>query len=194
MKRWDKIDINTINYRSLIYSLYLTQLLMLLISCIIFVLFFKESFNELVLLIIPKNLLFDCVIAILFTSLIVLINIGLTKFIPKKYLDDGGINEKLFINTPVWHIAIISLIVSFTEELLFRLFIQSFLGIVITSIIFTLIHFRYFDKIILLSFTFLTSIFLGYLLIYTEWFTVFLAHALIDFTLGVAIRKKLITY
>lgn len=191
MKKFNKIEINTISYKNLIYSLYLTQLIMLLISFFIFLFLYKGSTRDILLFILPKDILFESIVAILFALLIISINICLSKYLPKNWLDDGGINEKLFANTPVWHIAIISIVVSFTEELLFRLFLQSFFGIIITSIIFTLIHFRYFNKIILISFTFLTSIFLGCIVLYVSWFAAFFAHALIDFVLGLVIRKNL---
>lgn len=194
MGKRNKIDINLISYRVLIYNFYLTQAISLIVSLILFVLFFKGNVTDLLSLLMPDNILKDCLIAILFVSLIVLANIFLVKILPRKYLDDGGINKKLFINTPVWHIAIISVIVSFTEELLFRVFIQIQLGVIITSVIFALIHFRYNDKLVLILFTFFTSILLGYLVVISEWFTAFLAHALIDFTLGVFIRLKLIEY
>lgn len=190
MIKLNKIDINTISYRALICNLYLTQLISLLVAFFLFMIFFNGNIVMLISIILPKNILKDFLIAILFTSAIVLINIVLAKILPKRLLDDGGINKKLFTNTPIWHIAIISLIVGFTEEFLFRIFVQEQLGITFTSIIFTLIHFRYFDKIVLVLFTFITSLFLGYLVVVSEWFTAFLAHALIDLTLGILVNKK----
>ena len=190
MIKLNKIDINTISYRALIYNLYLTQLISLLVAFFVFMIFFNGNIILLISIILPKNILKDFLFAIIFTSAIVFINIALAKILPKRLLDDGGINKKLFTNTPIWHIVIISFIVGFTEEFLFRIFIQNQLGIIFTSIIFTLIHFRYFDKIVLVLFTFLTSLSLGYLVVVSEWFTAFLAHALIDLTLGILVNKK----
>jgi hypothetical protein len=61
-----------------------------------------------------------------------------------------------------------------------------------TSIILTLINYRYFDKIILISFTFIKSLGLGYLMVFYGFYTVFLAHVVIDLVLGTLIRKGIV--
>lgn len=105
--------------------------------------------------------------------------------------DDGGINEKLFKNMPIWHIFIITNIVGFVEELLFRGAIQPLLGVWFTSLIFALIHFRYLKKIVLILVTFSISIGLGLITEHTgSWFSAYIAHMLIDFILGIFIRKN----
>lgn len=194
MKINKKFDINSIDEKTLIINLYLTQIITLSLSVLIYLLFLKMNPYEVFLELVPNNIILDLKIAFIFCLIVVVINIVLTKILPKEKLDDGGINEKLFSNLPIWHIAIISIIVGFTEEFLFRGALQSIFGVIITNIIFTLIHYRYLNKIVLLVYTFLTGIGLGLLAYYTEWFTAFIAHVLIDFILGVFIRKKLLVY
>ncbi|MFK4997731.1 hypothetical protein ACI2OX_10440 [Bacillus sp. N9] len=49
---------------------------------------------------------------------VAVIDLILWKILPNKYYDDGGINEKLFQNMPVWKIALIALLVACSEEIL----------------------------------------------------------------------------
>lgn len=189
MKINKKIDINSIDEKTLIINLYLTQIITLSLSLAIYFLFLRINPYEILISVLPNKIIDDLQIALMFSALVVVVNIILSKVLPKEYLDDGGINEKLFSNLPLWHIAIISIVVGFNEELLFRGALQSIVGVIITSIIFTLIHFRYLNKIVLLIYTFLTGLGLGILAYYTEWFTAFLAHVIIDFILGVFIQK-----
>lgn len=106
-------------------------------------------------------------------------------------MDDGGINEMLFRNRPVWHIAIICVIVSVCEELLFRGAIQHGLGPYWTSIIFALIHVRYLRHWIPTGWVFLSSYALGYIYIQagTLWAPI-VCHFLIDFISGLVIKFR----
>lgn len=194
MKINKKIDINSIDEKTLIINLYLTQIITIIFGIAIYILFLKVDLVNIVLMLKPKNIIYDIKIAIIFSMVVVVVNIILTKVFSKKKIDDGGINEKLFGKLPIWHIAIISITVGFTEELLFRGALQSLIGVFLANIIFTLIHFRYLNKVVLITYTFVTGMGLGLLAYYTEWFTAFFAHVIIDFILGIFIRKKLLVY
>lgn len=123
---------------------------------------------------------------------IVFIDIILMNILPNKYYDDGGINTKLFSGMPFWKIAVVAFIVAFSEELLFRGIIQTKYGLIIASIIFALIHVRYWTHWFLIVNIILLSFWIG---IVYEWsgnqlFPVMTMHFTIDFLLGVYIKKK----
>ncbi|RZT22527.1 CPBP family intramembrane glutamic endopeptidase [Fictibacillus sp. BK138] len=119
------------------------------------------------------------------------ISIQLKKRLPAHYLDDGGINEKIFSSLSYPHIFILTGIIAFAEEWLFRGVLQSLLGLVITSLIFSLLHVRYIKKPLLFSIVTLLSFWLGLLYEVTETIWVpFFAHFLIDFISGCWIARE----
>lgn len=123
--------------------------------------------------------------------IVVLINIILDGFIPKHYLDDGGINEKLFSGQSIFSIFIIAATVAIAEELLFRGVIQSTYGYIFASLLFALIHIRYLKKPVLLVAVVGMSFYIGYLYEITHNLNVTItAHFLIDFILGLLIKYK----
>ncbi|MED2972716.1 CPBP family intramembrane metalloprotease [Fictibacillus sp. B-59209] len=125
---------------------------------------------------------------------VVIINLLLHKWMPKRYLDDGGINERIFRSVPVWHIAVLTAVISFSEEWLFRGAVQPLLGLGLTSILFAVLHVRYIKKPVLFSAAVLLSFLLGYLYQYTEILLVpMTAHFFIDFFLGLLISKGWLT-
>src|SRR5690625_5418828 len=67
--------------------------------------------------------------------IIILINIILDRFVPKQFLDDGGINEKLFSNQSVYSIFIIAAVVAIFEVLLFRGVVQITYGYLFFSLL-----------------------------------------------------------
>lgn len=112
-------------------------------------------------------------------------------YLPKKHFDDGGINEKLFSERPVWHILIIACMVSLSEELLFRAVIQTKIGLFYASVLFALIHIRYLKKWVMFSFVFIVSLALGWLYEHTGTIVApMICHFVIDFVLAVLIRFK----
>lgn len=123
--------------------------------------------------------------------IIVLLDLIIMTFIPKKYFDDGGINEKLFKNRSIIEIFQLALVVAICEELLFRGVIQTTFGLIIASVIFALVHVRYLKKPLLLGSVLFISFYIGYLFYLTENLLVTItAHFLIDFLLGLIIRFK----
>ncbi len=187
-----KIDIHSIDIKLLILNVFFTQFIILFVSFLLFYLLYRQSPVQALLSIMPNHLPSIFFYGLTFSIIVVTFDIIFSKKLPKEWMDDGGLNEKLFKDLPIWQIAIIALVVGFTEEFLFRGTIQPLLGIFPTSFLFTVIHFRYLKKVLLILVTFLISIGLGYLMIYSEWFTAFIAHFFIDFILGVLIRKKII--
>lgn len=125
---------------------------------------------------------------------IVMVNVLLVWRFPRAWMDDGGINEALFQGRSLFHIAVISLVVAVAEEILFRGAIQHWLGVVGTSLLFTVIHFRYLHRGLMVAVLLLTSLGLGWL---TEYFgflaPAIVAHFTIDFLLGTFIRFGLVS-
>lgn len=122
---------------------------------------------------------------------IVIINLLLTIILPKRYLDDGGINERVFKNRSVHEVFMIALIVAVAEEVLFRGVIQTTFGYIIASFIFALVHVRYIRKPVLFISVLFVSLYIGYLFVLTENLIVTITvHFIVDFLLGLVIRKK----
>ncbi|MCL7745870.1 CPBP family intramembrane glutamic endopeptidase [Halalkalibacter alkaliphilus] len=122
---------------------------------------------------------------------IVLLDIILERLLPKSWLDDGGINERVFRHLSLLELTILCLVIAVAEELLFRAVLQSAFGLVIASTLFALIHFRYLNKPVLFLNVWLVSFLLGALFYWTGniMVTIF-AHFLIDFLLGLFIRYQ----
>jgi uncharacterized protein len=126
------------------------------------------------------------------TGIIVpIISNGLKRIVPKEWFDDGGINEKIFGSLSYAHIFILSVIIAFSEEWLFRGVLQPLIGYLFTSLIFSLLHIRYIKKPILFALATLLSFWLGLLYLWTEslWIP-FIAHFFIDFISGCSIAKQ----
>jgi uncharacterized protein len=113
----------------------------------------------------------------------------LQRLVSEKRLDDGGFNRLLFQNLSYVEIAGITAWVALGEEMLFRGALQHWLGIIGTSLLFTLLHFRYLKQWILVGAVFGISCLFGGL---TEWtgslIPAVVAHFTVDFILGLSIR------
>ncbi|WP_264738429.1 CPBP family intramembrane glutamic endopeptidase [Cytobacillus firmus] len=187
-KRYADI-IKELTDKELLFHLYLTQVLIISISLILSIILFN-SFEEFQALFVFNDINI-LVIGAAAGAAVVLIDIVLMKVLPEKLYDDGGLNEKIFQNRSFLHIAFIAAVVAFSEELLFRGVIQTHFGLAISSLIFALVHYRYlfnwflFVNIITLSFL------IGYIYHITNNLLVTIVmHFLIDFLLGILIRKR----
>ncbi|MGD6898732.1 CPBP family intramembrane glutamic endopeptidase [Bacillus infantis] len=189
MKKKHMEIIKELSDKDLLFHLYATQLLLLAISAILgFILFndFSSFFD----------LFFWEDLNILYIGAgagiaVVLADLLLMKIVPASYYDDGGLNERIFRNRNPLHIAVIAAIVAFCEELLFRGVIQTHFGVLVSSIIFAAVHYRYlfnwflFVNIIVLSFL------MGIIYLKTGNLAVTIVmHFLIDFLLGISIRYR----
>lgn len=188
MKRKYNQIITDLTDKELLYHLYLTQVILLVISIILGAILFDhfsylqniDSSDEQILTIgIPAGVI------------IVIADILLMKWLPASYYDDGGLNERIFKNRHVVHTFVIAFFVAFSEELLFRGIIQAKVGLIMASIIFAIIHYRYlfnwylFLNIILLSFL------IGFIYEWTGNLAVtIMMHFVIDFLLGVYIKFR----
>lgn len=179
--------INELSDRELLFHLYATQALLLTISLILgFFLF--DDFSQFIDIFQwnDVNVLYLGVGAGL---IIVIFDLIMMKALPDSFYFDGGLNKKIFQNRNFFHIGVIAALVAISEEILFRGVIQTHFGLVISSVIFALVHYRYlfnwflFVNIIVLSFL------IGFIYEATGNLAVTIAmHFTIDFLLGVSIR------
>lgn len=170
-------------------SIVLSQILLLLLSIILSLFFFDQFVDWFKLFQFdPWELFYYGIIPGL---VIVIIDITIIKIFPKKFFDDGGINERIFKNRSIGSIFFLSILIAISEELLFRGVIQTTFGLFFASIIFALAHFRYIKKPLLLTVVIIVSFYLGYLYMITENLLVTIcAHFIVDFMLGLIIRYK----
>ncbi|MBM4762155.1 type II CAAX endopeptidase family protein [Bacillus sp. B15-48] len=175
--------------RELLFHLFLTQIILLTIAFVLGIILFENLFDLVSLFEWTDPYVWQ--IGVLVGIAIVIIDVVLMRFLPKSLYDDGGLNERIFRNKNIIHIAIISAVVAFSEEILFRGVIQTHFGIVISSIIFALVHYRYlFNWFLFLNIIFVSFI-IGYIFLVTENLAVTVAmHFTIDFLLGVFIRYR----
>ncbi|HET7657905.1 MAG TPA: CPBP family intramembrane glutamic endopeptidase [Bacillales bacterium] len=113
----------------------------------------------------------------------------LTQVLPEGLYDDGGINERMFSSLSIPHIFLVTVIVAFVEEILFRGILQEQFGLIAASLIFAGLHLRYLRKFVLFAVTVGLSFLLGlFFLVTHNLFVTIFAHFCIDFVLGVSIR------
>jgi membrane protease YdiL (CAAX protease family) len=182
-----KVNIQDIDERILLINLYFTQFLVLILA-VLLIWWFQISPID---LFIPYSGVQATMVTygILYAALVLFVDFLLARWIPKHVTDDGGMNEKIFANRSLWHLAIICMVVSVCEELLFRGAIQNEIGVYWTSILFTVIHIRYLRHWLMTSLVFAISYGLGW--IYVETGTIvtpIIAHFIIDFVLGYHLR------
>jgi len=180
--------IKTMKDREILFHLYLTQIILLILAIILgFILFDSfADFNSIWNISDVDILLVGGSVGMI----VVIIDFIMMKVIPKRLYDDGGINERLFQHRNVIHSFFLCSLIAFSEEILFRGVIQTHFGIFIASSIFALMHVRYLNRWILLITVVCLSFLLGYIYEITEnlWVTIF-AHFIIDFVFALKIRR-----
>jgi membrane protease YdiL (CAAX protease family) len=182
-----KVNVDQLNDKMLLTNLYITQALTLIIG-IAWIIF--QGRNPFRLLEFPHNnqfVIWGAGLAVL----VLLFDLGISRFVPEEASDDGGVNERIFGSRAIWHIAVISLVVSICEEMMFRGAIQYAIGPYWTSILFAAIHVRYLRHWIPTGLVFSISYGLGWIMIHTGtlWAPI-AAHFLVDFVMGCIIRFR----
>ncbi|MDQ0058226.1 CPBP family intramembrane glutamic endopeptidase [Paenibacillus harenae] len=194
MKKFDirnirvrKVSVDDLDDRMLLINLYATQGLTFIIG-LIWVLFQRQ--NLVALFNIPKELTFLWW-GVGLAAAVILVDLLIARFVPEEAGDDGGVNDRIFRNRPVWHIALISFIVAICEELLFRGAIQHAIGPYWTSIVFATIHVRYLKHWIPTGLVFSISYGLGWIYMQTgSLWSAIIAHFVIDLVMGLIIRFR----
>lgn len=188
MKKKYNALINGLTDKELLFHLIMTQVMLLALSLILGFLLF-DHFSYL------NTIHFDdfqiISIGLPVGITVVVIDILLMNWLPSSYYDDGGLNERIFRNRPVLHIILIAALVAFSEELLFRGIIQTKVGLIVASIIFALIHYRYLFNWFLFVNIVVLSFFMGLIYVWTDNLVVTIVlHFFIDFLLGLHIKFK----
>lgn len=181
--------IKDLSDKELLFHLYLTQLVLLIVSFISGIILFDPvaDFFHLFKWKDVNILLVGGTAGIA----IVLLDLFLMKVLPPSLYDDGGLNEKIFRSRNVIHIAGIAAFVAFSEEILFRGVIQTHFGLAVSSILFALVHYRYLSNWFLFLNIITLSFLIGYIYHITGNLLVTISmHFLIDFLLGINIRIR----
>ncbi|WP_248925387.1 CPBP family intramembrane glutamic endopeptidase [Paenibacillus hamazuiensis] len=182
-----KIDISELDDRMLLINLYGTQGFILLVGLVIMLI---QRRNPLGLFDYPQ-LLPVLLWGVAFAAAVLIVDMLISRYVPEEILDDGGVNEMLFARRPLWHIAVISLVVSLSEEILFRGAIQHSWGAYWTSILFAAIHIRYLQHWLMTGLVFCISYGLGWIYMQTgTLWTPIVAHFVIDFMMGCILRFR----
>ncbi|MGM0846001.1 MAG: CPBP family intramembrane glutamic endopeptidase [Bacillota bacterium] len=188
MKNKQKELIKSITDRELTFHLYATQIVLLTIAFILGIFLYDDISAFL------NQFVWDLQILTYGAGsgiVIVLLDLLLMKLIPKKYYDDGGINERIFRGRSVIHIAFLAAVISICEELLFRGVVQYHFGFFAGTVIFAIVHIRYWGNWFLITNIVLLSVWIG--LVY-EWTAnlgvTMVMHFIIDFLLGLAIKYQ----
>ncbi len=131
----------------------------------------------------------DLVVILVGSSLLILLQIVFHKFLTSEKLFDE-LNIILMQKFNLKELFIIFLGGSFAEEFLFRGILQPELGIFVTSILFVIIHFRYYKKFYILVEVFLMGIILGltYAITSLLWVPI-VCHFLVNYLTAVLIKK-----
>jgi len=169
-------------------ALYMSQLLFFSLGIILSLFFFPSFFQWTTLF--KWDIKQIILLGIAPALIIVILEIVLYAFVPKKHFDDGGMNEKVFKNTTTLQVAWIALIVAICEEILFRGFVQTIFGYIFASSLFAVIHYRYLTKPLLFILLVMISFLIGYLFEISGNLLVTISfHFVVDFLLGVYISK-----
>jgi uncharacterized protein len=179
------ISLNDIDDRTLLLNLYLTQFITLVIGVII-LLFQKPDLFSMF----SFSLGWEIALwGVGFAGLVIVIDLVISRFVPAELTDDGGMNNRIFGDRPLWHIVLICFVVSICEEVLFRGAIGGIIGPYWTSILFALIHVRYLQHWIMTGLVFSISYGLGviYEMTGTLWVPI-AAHFVIDLIMGCIIK------
>ncbi|RLQ95062.1 CPBP family intramembrane glutamic endopeptidase [Falsibacillus albus] len=188
MKKQSEI-IKSLTAQELAFHVYSTQFVLLTISILLGIFLF-DSVRE-VFELFRWNTRF-VLLGITMGSVVVLLDIGLMKLLPEKYYDDGGINEKIFKNRTILEILFFAITIAICEELLFRGIIQTHTNWIVGSIIFALIHIRYWGHWYLIVNILLLSLLISGLYEWTDQslLAVMFMHFIIDFLLGIVVREN----
>lgn len=180
--------IASLSDKELLYHLYLTQIILLAISLILgFILFDHFSYLQNLNISDPRII----TVGLPAGAAVVLLDLLLMKWLPSSFYDDGGLNERIFSSISIGHILVIAFFVAFSEELLFRGIIQTKTGLILASIIFAIIHYRYLFNWFLFMNIVLLSFFIGTIYEWTGNLAVtIIMHFVIDFLLGLYIRYR----
>ncbi|RIW28000.1 CPBP family intramembrane metalloprotease [Bacillus salacetis] len=188
MRQNQREIIKQISDRELTFHLYATQMVLLTISIILGIFLYDDISSFL------KQFVWDRQILTYGVGsgiVIAALDLLFMKVLPKKYYDDGGINERIFRDRSVFQIGVLTAVIAFCEEMLFRGVIQHHIGFLAGTIIFAVVHIRYWGNWFLILNILILSVWIGLVYEWTANLGVTMAmHFFIDFLLGLAIKYQ----
>jgi len=190
MKKTNQAEIIAqLSKKELTFHLIATQIVLLTISIILGIFFIKDISSFFNLFRLDSSIY---VIGISNGILVVILDLFLMKVLPERYYDDGGINEKIFQNRSIMEIIGLTLLIAICEEILFRGIIQNQFGIIAGSIIFALVHIRYWGHWFLIINIIILSFWIGFVYEFSNHhlLTTITMHFIIDLLLGIAIKLR----
>lgn len=179
--------IRSLSEKQLVMSVVYTQLLLIILASIISIFAFKDWHSFMSLF----NWDFKwSIIGLLSGLLIACIDLFLMKYLPARFYDDGGINEKIFSKLNFWQITVLVLLIAIAEEWLFRGIVQYHIGLIPGAIVFSAVHLRYWSHWYLILNIVILSIWIGLVFTWSGQLLtpVIIMHFVIDFMLGISIR------
>jgi len=180
-------EINEISINQLKKSVFLSQFIIFVVALLS--IYFFIGFNKMYSQFISLNIVELALYGFGSGLILVILNIGMNYVLPEETFDDGGFNKLFFTSLSYSEILLFCLFIAVSEELLFRGVIQTKFGILISTIIFTLVHFRYLKKFILFFVVLIESFVLGYLFLKTQnLLVVIVSHFLLDAILGTYLK------
>lgn len=180
-----------ISRKVLFINIIISQVVLILLAIGIHFLIPNHSFVSLLNI---KLGIKDLSIMIIGVMLLLLVQYLFLKYISKERLFDD-INRLLLTNFSLTELVIIFGGGAFSEEILFRGVIQPYLGIWLTSLFFTVIHFRYIKKFFIVIEVFLMGLVLGfsYHLTSSLWVPI-LCHFTVNISTAFMIKKGYLEY
>ncbi|WP_110927583.1 CPBP family intramembrane glutamic endopeptidase [Bacillus massiliglaciei] len=175
--------------RELLYNLLYTQIILLTISFFLGIILFDSysSFFDLFHVTDPDI----WIIGVPAGIAVVYLDLLMMKWVPAHCFDDGGVNERIFSSLSYPMIPIMTFLVAFSEEVLFRGVLQTHIGLFWASLVFAAVHIRYLHNWFLFLNIVILSFFVGFLFEWTGNLAVTItAHFLIDLLLGLHIKRK----
>ena len=188
MKNKQKDLIMHISDKELTFHLFATQMVLLTVSIVSGIFLYDDISSFL------KQFVWNRQILLFGVSsgiVIVFIDIFLMRILPENFYDDGGINKRIFQNRNVVHIAFLAAIIAICEEILFRGVIQYHFGFIAGTVVFAVVHIRYWGNWFLIINILLLSVWIGLVYEWTANLAVTMVmHFIIDFLLGLAIKYQ----
>jgi uncharacterized protein len=187
MKKQGEI-IKQLTKKQLTFHLFFTQIVLLTISFLLGIFLFEDwsTFGSQF-----RWTSSIWTIGLTFGVIVVILDFVLMKYLPPGFYDDGGVNERIFSDRSTGEIALLAIVIAVSEEILFRGVIQFHLGLILSSIIFAVIHFRYWAHWFLILNIVVLSFWIGIIYELTgNLLVTIMMHFIIDFLLGLYMRFK----
>jgi uncharacterized protein len=187
MKKQGEI-IKQLTKKQLTFHLFFTQIVLLTISFLLGIFLFEDwsTFGSQF-----RWTSSIWTIGLTFGIIVVILDLVLMKYLPPGFYDDGGVNERIFSDRSTGEIALLAIVIAVSEEILFRGVIQFHLGLILSSIIFAVIHFRYWAHWFLILNIVVLSFWIGIIYELTgNLLVTIMMHFIIDFLLGLYMRFK----